>query len=87
MICALSHINHHMTGLSPYVLHAILELITGILGGRDLPIVSQVLYLICSADDCLFHMLRQVCGPVNGFYCLGISILQLNVFRNGYLLS
>ena len=87
MICALSHIHHHMTGLSPYVLHAILELITGILGGRDLPIVSQVLYLICSADDCLFHMLRQVCGPVNGFYCLGISILQLNVFRNGYLLS
>lgn len=75
MICALSHIHHHMTGLSPYVLHAILELITGILGGRDLPIVSQVLYLICSADDCLFHMLRQVCGPVNGFYCLGISIL------------
>ena len=75
MICALSNIHHHMTGLSTYVLHAILELITGILGGRDLPIVSQVLYLICSADDCLFHMLRQVCGPVNGFYCLGISIL------------
>lgn len=87
MICAFSHIHHHMTGLSPYVLHAILELITGILGGRYLPIVSQVLYLICSADDCLFHMLRQVCGPVNGFYCPGISILQLNVFRNGYLLS
>ena len=87
MICALSHIHHHMTGLSPYVLYAILELITGILGGRDLPIVSQVLYLICSADDRLFHMLCQVCGPVNGFYCLGISILQLNVFRNGYLLS
>lgn len=75
MICALSHIHHYMTGLSPYVLHAILELIAGILGGRYLPIVSQVLYLICSADDRLFRMLCQVCGPVNGFDCLGISIL------------
>lgn len=75
MICALSHIHHHMTDLSSYVLHAILELITGILGGRDLPIISQVLHLICSADNRLFHMLCQVCSPVNGFYCLGISIL------------
>ena len=76
-----------MTGLSSYVLHAILELIRSILGGRYLPIVSQVLHLICSTDDRLFHMLRQVCGPVNGFFCLGISVLQLNIFRNGYLLS
>lgn len=75
MICALSHIHHHMAGLSSYVLHAILELVTGILRGRCLPIISQVLYLICSADDRLFRMLCQVCGPVNGFDCLGISIL------------
>ena len=76
-----------MTGLGRNVLHAILQLITGILGGRYMSIVSQVLCLICSADKCLFHTLSQVCGPVNSFYCLCSNIPQLNVFRNGYLLS
>ena len=86
-VCALAGVHNDVTGFRRNILHTVLQLITGILGGRYLSVISQVLRLICSANKCLFHALTQVCGPVNRFYCLGSDIPQLNVFRNGFLLS